>query len=63
MIDNSDEMNIDKNISDEEYESQLEEERRVFYVGMTRAKERLNILVPGKPSVFVNELIESNKKI
>jgi DNA helicase-2/ATP-dependent DNA helicase PcrA len=63
MIDNSDELNIDKNKSDEEYESKLEEERRIFYVGMTRAKDKLNIVVPGKPSAFVNELIESNKKM
>jgi superfamily I DNA/RNA helicase len=38
------------------------EERRVFYVGMTRAKNKLNIVVPGEPSLFVNELIEANKK-
>ena len=61
MIDNLDELNIDKNIPEEEYESKLEEERRVFYVGMTRAKNKLNIVVPGEPSVFVNELIVSNK--
>lgn len=51
-----------KKMSDTEYEKMIEEERRIFYVGMTRAKEKLNILVPGKPSLFVNELILSNKK-
>ena len=61
IIDNLDELNIDKNLSDEEYKNKLEEERRIFYVGMTRAKEKLNIVVPGEPSVFVNELIISNK--
>jgi DNA helicase-2/ATP-dependent DNA helicase PcrA len=55
-------MSIDKNISADEYEKKLEEERRVFYVGMTRAKNKLNIVVPGEPSLFVNELIEANKK-
>ena len=63
MIDNLDELNIDKrNMSDDEYESKSEEERRIFYVGMTRAKEKLNIVIPGEPSVFVNELVISNKK-
>jgi DNA helicase-2/ATP-dependent DNA helicase PcrA len=63
MIDNLDELNVDKkNISDDEYAKKLEEERRVFYVGMTRAKNKLNIIVPGEPSAFVNELIMSNKK-
>jgi len=61
MIDNLNELNIDKNLSVEDYQSKLEEERRIFYVGMTRAKEKLNIIVPGEPSIFVNELIISNK--
>ncbi|MGD9567337.1 MAG: ATP-dependent helicase [Sedimentibacter sp.] len=51
-----------RNMSDAEYEKLLEEERRVFYVGMTRAKKELNIIVPGKQSLFVNELIKYNKK-
>jgi len=46
----------------EEYEKLLEEERRIFYVGMTRAKKVLNIVVPGVNSLFVNELIQVNKK-
>lgn len=43
--------------------SAMEEERRLFYVGMTRAKERLVLLYPRKrngefsqPSVFVREV-------
>lgn len=52
-----------RNMSDADYEKVLEEERRIFYVGMTRAKKSLNIIVPGTPSLFVNELIKSNKKI
>lgn len=51
-----------KNMSNEEYEKIMEEERRIFYVGMTRAKKALNIVVPGNPSLFVNELIQSNRK-
>ena len=50
-----------KNMSKEEYEKIIEEERRVFYVGMTRAKKKLNIIVPEKPSLFINELIQANK--
>ena len=63
MIDNQEDLNIDnRNMSQKEYDNKLEEERRVFYVGMTRAKNKLSIVVPGEPSVFVNELIMSNKK-
>ena len=63
MIDNIDELNVDKrNMPDGEYEKKLEEERRIFYVGMTRARNNLNIIVPGEPSIFVNELVLSNKK-
>lgn len=51
-----------RNMSPEDYQKTVEEERRVFYVGMTRAKKKLNIIVPDKPSLFVNELIMSNKK-
>ena len=35
-----------------------EEERRLFYVGATRAKNQLNIFATGKPSRFCNELLE-----
>lgn len=64
MIDNIDgEFPSDKrNMPTEEYEKLLEEERRIFYVGMTRAKEVLNVIVPGSNSLFVRELIQSNKK-
>ncbi len=48
--------------SNDDYEALLEEERRIFYVGMTRAKKVLNIVVPDKPSLFVNELLQLNKK-
>jgi DNA helicase-2/ATP-dependent DNA helicase PcrA len=64
MIDNIDgEFPLDrKNNSGEGYVDELEEERRIFYVGMTRARRYLNIIVPGIPSLFVNELLKSNKK-
>ncbi len=39
-------------------EAGLQEERRLFYVGMTRAKEELVILTSGEPSVFLSELPE-----
>jgi DNA helicase-2/ATP-dependent DNA helicase PcrA len=45
-----------KNQSADEYKSYLEEERRVFYVGMTRAVSALEILYPELPSQFVEEL-------
>lgn len=45
-------------------EADIEEERRLFYVGMTRAKRRLHILYvkerfgrPLKPSRFLKELV------
>lgn len=63
MIDNIDkEFPPDKkHMTDKEHKIFLEEERRVFYVGMTRAKKVLNIIVPKTPSLFVNELIYLNK--
>lgn len=43
-------------------EEEAEDDRRLFYVGITRAKEKLKILVPGQEcSIFVDELL--NKKI
>lgn len=40
-----------------------EEERRLFYVGMTRAKDRLYIFkYNDKPSVFVGEITKTDKK-
>ena len=45
----------------------FEEERRVFYVAMTRAKEYLHIFLigenlgfPVEPSMFLNEIVEQN---
>lgn len=40
-----------------EYEQYLEEERRMFYVALTRARERAFIFTGGNPSQFVEELI------
>lgn len=36
----------------------LQEERRLFYVGMTRAREELVLLTSGEPSTFLSELPE-----
>ncbi len=40
-------------------EDGLEEERRLFYVGMTRAKEELILLTYGEESVFLKEIPEA----
>lgn len=40
----------------EKGESDLEEERRLFFVGMTRAKEELILTVSGEPSRFLDEI-------
>lgn len=47
----------------------LEEERRLFYVGMTRAKSHLSLINPRylmnqkvNPSMFLNEITKKNKK-
>lgn len=37
-------------------ETDLEEERRLFYVGMTRAREDLILVTSGEPSSFLDEL-------
>ncbi len=60
MVDNIDkEFPIERrNESVEEYMRILEEERRVFYVGLTRAKKRLNVIAPYTASIFVEELIK-----
>ncbi|MDP3387414.1 MAG: ATP-dependent helicase [Eubacteriales bacterium] len=50
-----------KNQSADEYKRYLEEERRVFYVGMTRAVSTLEILYPELPSQFVEELNNTPK--
>ncbi|HIR07305.1 MAG TPA: UvrD-helicase domain-containing protein [Candidatus Pullichristensenella stercoripullorum] len=39
-------------------EADVEEERRLFFVGMTRAKEELILTCPGAPSCFIGELGE-----
>lgn len=40
----------------EEEKKQLEEERRLFYVAVTRAKRRINIFSTNQKSMFCNEL-------
>ena len=40
------------------YETDLQEERRLFYVGMTRAKEELILTYSGELSPFLEELPE-----
>ena len=37
-------------------ETDIEEERRLFYVGITRAKERLYLLTEAEPSPFLADL-------
>jgi DNA helicase-2/ATP-dependent DNA helicase PcrA len=37
----------------------LNEERRLFYVGVTRAKENIQITYAGKPSVFLADLVNA----
>lgn len=63
MIDNIDgEFPPDRrNMSKEAYDRLIEEERRVFYVGMTRARKRLCVMTPEIPSLFVNELVYACK--
>ena len=39
----------------------FEEERRLFYVGMTRAKKRLFVFTTGAKSVFADELFGREK--
>lgn len=41
------------------YETDLEEERRLFYVGMTRAKEELILTYAGEPSSFLQDIPEA----
>ena len=41
-----------------------EEERRLFYVALTRCKRKVYLFVPIKnPSIFIEELLKMNKKI
>ena len=40
---------------------EIEDDRRLFYVGITRAKETLKILIPGQNcSLFIDELLKEN---
>jgi DNA helicase-2/ATP-dependent DNA helicase PcrA len=44
--------------------NECEEERRIFYVGMTRAKDKLTIFkYSGEPSIFVGELLPKEKAL
>ena len=43
-------------------ETETEEERRLCYVGMTRAKEELILVCSQEPSRFLKELPEENTK-
>lgn len=43
-------------LESEKHPSDVEEERRLFYVGMTRAKEELILTYAGEPSPFLSEL-------
>jgi DNA helicase-2/ATP-dependent DNA helicase PcrA len=45
-----------RNQSTKDYSDYYEEERRIFYVAMTRAKTQLHVLYPEAPSDFVNEV-------
>ena len=42
--------------------AQMEEERRLFYVAMTRAKDELIVLGSGTPSRFISEMNETVKR-
>ena len=47
----------------EENPADVEEERRLFYVGMTRAREELLLTFAEEPSVFLKEIPEENTEI
>ena len=51
-----------KHASKEEIES-YEEERRLFYVGITRAKQNLYIFKTGETSTFTNQLLNTKQKV
>ena len=45
-------------LENEKHPSDIEEERRLFYVGMTRAKEELILTTSGEKSAFLDEIPE-----
>ena len=51
---------IDYFFPKEEYE--YAEERRLFYVSLTRSKNEVYLLKPNKPSIFYKEIVNDNKK-
>ena len=53
-----------KKCTDSDVLHQFEEERRLFYVGMTRAKNKLCLLTyDDKKSTFINDIFQSHEKI
>lgn len=48
-----------KEVEDPDELRQYEEDRRLFYVGMTRAKNNLYLFRCGEPSSFISEIIQS----
>ena len=65
-------INVDKGIlptssndrlDKEAKEEELEEARRLFYVGITRAKKRLTILSVGTPSKFIEDIKKEDDSI
>jgi len=55
LIDNNHGEFPQENFNDTDFERNLEEERRIFYVGMTRARNNLHIITSGRESLFYNE--------
>jgi len=51
---------IDYVFPKEEYE--YAEERRLFYVSLTRSKNEVYLLKPNNPSIFYKEIVNDNKK-
>ena len=39
-----------------------DEERRLFYVALTRTKNKVYLYTPHNPSIFVTELLKEHKK-